>query len=644
MNLSGVHIKNFRSIADLHLDFDIACQCLIGINESGKSNILRALHLLDRTASPSAADLRIERHDEAQVTTGHVRFQFELTTEELDEVIEAASAHFEPLSLDLPVATDGKRDLNLADYCRLQGAYPVAQGLYQILLPAGTRNTTVWSRTGDRFLSGWFRNKTTAVVNLPAEGGTLSVPARGYVRAPDGVELSGDAFEKADHKELSNLVSPTIKKIVDRELPTCIFWRYADKYLLPSTVDVGEFCASPDSCVPLKSMFELAGYSANNLATTISNAQSQGHYRYLQILEKTAAKATEHIRAVWSDYKTVRIKLESHGGSISPIVTDDVVPMDMANRSDGFKRFVSFLLQISAKVRTSELSNALILIDEPEIALHPSGAKSLLSELIAIGETNVVVFSTHSIFMIDKGEIGRHLVVEKKKEVTTTWRAEKSRIQDEEVLYSAIGYSIFEALKQYNVIFEGWRDKRIFDVVATSMAKADAELRQTLGHVGLTFADGVKDVRNVAHFLQLASRPCLIISDADKAALQHRNSYQCPGAWGRWKTLQDVLPGMSVITGEDLIARAAVVKKANRFRTRIKGLGPLAEDFFSPPEATIVGLRRWLETAGLKDSNIEEILSELKNVLFEDLKRSDLNDHAEQLVKFVAEYDWAAAP
>ena len=638
MKLLRVQIKNFRSISELTLELDPPCQCLIGINESGKSNILRALHLLDTTATPAVGDLRIERHDEPQVTSGYVRFLFELDKFEIQEIYEEVEAQLAAESIDKPLFSDGTEEYSLWDYCNLSGHHPVCQGIFEITLPGGRKYSTTWSRDKHAVLSHWYRSKLSSSLDLPLETGTVKVPARGYVSVPHG--LSSETFDPADYKELSDLISGAVRKVVDRELPECIFWRYADKYLLPSSVDVAQFCQNPETCVPLKSMFELAGYPAKDLSATISAAQAQGHHRYVQILEKTAVKATEHIRSVWSDYKSVRLKLESHGSALFPIVTDDVVPLDMSNRSDGFKRFVSFLLQISARVRTKELRNALILIDEPESGLHPSGAKSLLAQLIAIGESNTVVFSTHSIFMIDKSNIGRHLVVEKKKEVTSTWRAERSRIQDEEVLYSAIGYSIFEALKEKNVIFEGWRDKKIFEVAAAAVSKSDGKVKAALAAIGLTFADGVKDVRNVAHVLQLASRPCLIVSDADKVALQHRKAYLAPGSWGEWLTLQDVLPGSSALTGEDLITRAATVKRANRFRGSVEGLAPLAEAFFHSGESTADALKRWLGSAGLEGNELEDALSGLKGALFEDLKRSELSDLAEQLVRFVADYDF----
>jgi AAA ATPase domain len=297
------------------------------------------------------------------------------------------------------------------------------------MLPNGSRVNSTWAlSTTDRLAERWYRNKTADAVPLALPSNSAAVvPARGFVRAAPNMSITEPAFERATLKDIAAIHSDLVAKHVAANLPKCIFWKYADQYLLPSSIDVASFCATPDTCIPLKSMFELAGYEAATLAATLTQAQAQGHHRYVQILEKTANKASEHIRQVWKDYKSVRVRLESHGATLSPVIVDEVVPLDMANRSDGFKRFVSFLLQVSAKVRTEELKDTLILIDEPEIALHPSGARNLMRELIEIGKSNTVVYSTHSIFMIDKNVIGRHLVVEKKKEVTTTKRCCSAR-------------------------------------------------------------------------------------------------------------------------------------------------------------------------------------------------------------------------
>ncbi len=64
MKFSRVQIKNFRSIKDLTIHLDPRCRTLVGINESGKSNILSALSYLAKDKAPSKTDIRLERTDD----------------------------------------------------------------------------------------------------------------------------------------------------------------------------------------------------------------------------------------------------------------------------------------------------------------------------------------------------------------------------------------------------------------------------------------------------------------------------------------------------------------------------------------------------------------------------------------------------
>lgn len=634
MKLSRAEIRNFRSVADLKLSFEPRCRVLIGINESGKSNILRALHLLDPKVTVQASDLRIELLDEPQVTSGWVRFVFQFSEDESTEISDALSKNFEESSLSRPLAQIDNEILTAIQWIRR-----AHQGVHVISLPAGKRSSTTWSASSNTtIVPGWVRNKSAEPFEILNGESKVVVAPSTFAWVGDSLTSLPDTLEEATIAQLYGVLTEITGLIVSRELPACIFWKYSDQYLLPSTIDINTFCSDPNSCIPLKSMFELAGYDVSKLLETINKARQQGHYRYSQILEKTANAATQHIRNIWKDYRSVRLKLEPNGDALSPIVTDDQVPLDMANRSDGFKRFVSFLLQISAKVRTEELQDALILVDEPEIALHPSGCKHLLEELIKISESNATVFSTHSIFMIDKENIDRHLVVEKRKEVTTVWKAEKSRIQDEEVLYSAMGYSVFETLKPKNLIFEGWRDKYVYSIVNGAMGKSDSGLKKRLDSIGVTHASGVKDIRNVAKFMELAGRPCLIISDSDAPAMQHKKQYEEPTAWGTWITLQDIFGVGSIVTAEDLLTKATVIKRANKFRTAMPELSAVTDEMLNGTQPVINALSSWIQSAGISGQALVDSISNLKMALFENLKRSDIKDEAENLVRFVDQY------
>src|SRR3989344_148159 len=58
MKLKYADIVNFRSIQSIKVDFEPFCRVLVGINESGKSNILRALSMVGEEYAPTAEDVR----------------------------------------------------------------------------------------------------------------------------------------------------------------------------------------------------------------------------------------------------------------------------------------------------------------------------------------------------------------------------------------------------------------------------------------------------------------------------------------------------------------------------------------------------------------------------------------------------------
>ena len=58
MRLVRAEISNFRSIESLVFSFYPTCKVLVGINESGKSNILKALSFLDPKVLFEEDDLR----------------------------------------------------------------------------------------------------------------------------------------------------------------------------------------------------------------------------------------------------------------------------------------------------------------------------------------------------------------------------------------------------------------------------------------------------------------------------------------------------------------------------------------------------------------------------------------------------------
>lgn len=136
----------------------------------------------------------------------------------------------------------------------------------------------------------------------------------------------------------------------------------------------------------------------------------------------------------------------------------------MNSRSDGFKQFISFILSLSIETKKYDNKNRLILIDEPERHLHPSGIRDLGKELIEMGKNNYVFVSTHSPFLIDKKNKERHIIIKKDSSANTIKKEIKNHvdIRDDEVLNEAFGINLYkDLLLPHNILVEGASDKII---------------------------------------------------------------------------------------------------------------------------------------------------------------------------------------
>lgn len=639
MKLDYVQIKNYRSIKDQKIDFKEGCQVLVGINEAGKSNILKALSLLDPDTPITKRDIRIEREDETPTNKSEVNFVFKLDEDEMDEVYEAIKPKYITDEIDRPIIRNKEKDYTLRDFCGLRN-----EALYCVNIIDEERACNYWTMpSGYDVVEGWRRIKKPSD---PIEAEPLGKSAPIKLVGVDFINttlykiLDGTLFAPITVTDINDLIGREVIKIVERELPDCIYWKYIEQNILPASVNSTTFANNPDMCIPLRSMFELAGYHGSKIGEAITSAKTQSPHIYTNLLKKVSKAATKHLRDVWKDHKTVTIQLGKNGEIIEPMVMDDQISFDFASRSDGFKRFVSFLLMISAKVKTDSLVNTLILVDEPEIGLHPKGAKALMKELIEIGNSNYVVYSTHSIFMIDRDNIERHLIVEKRNETTFATKADTSRVQDEDVLYNAIGFSLFEVVKKENLIFEGWHDKNLFEVVRNSYLKNKPDSKDMLQSLGLTFAKGVKDVKNVAKFLELAGRGCLIISDADNAGKQHKKQYEQERCYGRWVTYSDIFGDERYITGEDFLEVSAIIKRCKKFRSKHKTLPELNPEAFDARKPYLKVLDEWIKNLGLDAEPHKEIISDLKIALFDSLRRDEVIGAFDKVVEYIVAFDF----
>ncbi len=617
MRLTEVAIKNYRSINDLKLHFDPKCRILVGINESGKTNILDAMNLLDPNSLTTRRDLREPGLHESPIDEAHVRFIFDFTKEEVSEIVENVKTKILSNNSSAPIIALGTTKYSLEDFCRSR------QGLYIADILTSKKRFSVWSLPDAKLIGALKKVGPACPPDFSVSTGDRQNVFLKQVALVDTSQfptIPEEYLVEATVDDLNNPITEFVRKITERGLLKVLFWNYDEKHLLPPKINLDGFCAVPDSSVPLKRMFQL--YGITDIHKAVANAKAGSANALGNLLRRVADKTSRHFHRTWQEYDGIKFSLGTDGTDLAARIEDKSNQYELSQRSDGFKRFVTFLLMVSAEDASEKLKDTVLLIDEPEIGLHPSGARYLRDELIKISKNNYVVFSTHSIFMIDNKIIRRHLIVKKENEITEVAEVSESNIQDEEVIYKSLGYSIFSNLKEKNLLFEGWRDKRIFET-AISRVPAEFEKVKVLKSFGRCFAQGVKLIKNVTPLFEAGSRKCVILSDSDSMAREHQAEYQRMRGFGVWKRYDEVLEGATMLTGEDFIKETA-------FKSGVDAAGqkhaipalPLSELAVGSGKLNI--LRQWLLRNGVGHEEVAKSVEDIKELVFGDLKPSEI--------------------
>lgn len=396
MKLQSITIENYRSIEKETLEIEEIegdyTYSLIGINESGKSSFLEAVSLKEGLESVSLHDF----HEESKPIT--VSFKYLITDNDRQSLKEKLSGK--------GVAEELQEEFTIRELCLKTLVDPTE--------PTGTKKNLELILNKDVIHDYTI---TENVISKKEDKSQESLNIRSYLE-----ENCIDFFFELSH--------------------TVIFWKSEARFLITDPINLDSFIQDQNTSIPLRNCFTLAGI--NDIPTEIGKARNNpADINNLQ--EKLGDKVTEHIKKIWPDHP-VRIRFQMDNTSLTFLIEDEGIKYETkttAQRSDGFRQFVSFLLTISAQSMTGQLSNTVLLIDEPETYLHPKGQENLRDELIKItkgDKNNICIFATHSNYMIDKNRLDRCYMLIKE----GNKRTKLNRIDGTKTTYSEVNYVVFD--------------------------------------------------------------------------------------------------------------------------------------------------------------------------------------------------------
>ena len=221
------------------------------------------------------------------------------------------------------------------------------------------------------------------------------------------VEITGTGATR--QYRAGDVPAQALQEFVNHHLPRVEIFRPHDN--LPDAVSVAALQA--ESHEFMRGILYYAGIDPNNATELfIQNDVTMRTLREASVALNTTLKAD------WLQGSDLKYELH-HDSSTQEIllrIEDPAVGSRLvraSRRSSGFTHFFALKTILHARQQDHDANQYIFLFDEPGIYLHPAGQNDLLAVLDAIGRHNQVLYSTHSLFMINRTFPARHRLIVK---------------------------------------------------------------------------------------------------------------------------------------------------------------------------------------------------------------------------------------
>lgn len=625
MKAKRFRIQNFRNIDDSGwITFD-QVTAFVGRNESGKTTLLKALHKFNPASTEPYDPMREfprDRYMRDFVGGGSkgntwpvcsVAFSVdgELKTEMADllpanqtpptEVIAtryydgSITFEYEPTFVEQPLSPASLH----------AGLKAFASGARRLKAPtpeqeeatAETRNALAqWATQWQENLKGFsdLRGDSGAktLTKLKTEAETKSNP-----HTADLVEALHEIVDPVLETAKAGPILSKLDSLVEDALPVLI---YFENYgVLDSAIYLPRFLEdiqrdpSNPRARTINAMFKHVALDAKDIADLgMEEARTQrqnGHQPNPETVAKDQRKkeerairlnsASNDISTRFSDWWSQRrhkIRYHADGDYFRIWVADDRRPdveIELEARSKGFQWFFSFYLVFLVESEEGH-KDAILLLDEPGMNLHPTAQQELLAFFERLAEKNQLVYTTHSPFLVDGEHIYRVRPVTEdntghSRISADTWPRDRETIFP---LQAAAGYAMLRGLFQHkkNVLVEGMSD--YYYLHALNQQCRIKGITALPEDIYITPCGGTKLVGHLAAlFLGQDVRPVILL-DADEAGRVRRDSLLKElyvGQESHIVMLDDALqqPGTSVEI-EDILGPDVILPILNSFLSK----------------------------------------------------------------------------
>ncbi|HAT7933291.1 TPA: AAA family ATPase, partial [Legionella pneumophila] len=196
--------------------------------------------------------------------------------------------------------------------------------------------------------------------------------------------------------------------------------------------------------------------SEDTVKNSLNTHRASRHFRnYWYFFPNGWDKFSHMVSSTWPGMKLIPPELDSSNRKISMFVEEYRITREIYWSGFGFQIWCQLLTHLS---RTEEIS--LVVIDEPEIYLHPDVQRSLLNILRELNSD--VLIATHSVEIIGEADPDEIVLINKEKRSSTRLKDIEGIQQAIETLGSAQNITLTHLARTKKIVFvEGENDYKI---------------------------------------------------------------------------------------------------------------------------------------------------------------------------------------
>lgn len=549
MRLLKYKVNKFRSVKGTDWIETDQWTCFVGVNESGKTNLLLPLWKFNPADNSIKIDLLLDyprdEYSKINENAGERKYEpfievlFELTQGELNEFNEKYDVFLKPEDAEQNEEKSKEKELekiNLSKFLLIKKDY---NGIFYIYVSDEK-----------------CEEKTENLQELIGEELFNEICDRipKFVYYSEYGNLDSDLYLPRVKEDLARIESLGGKERMKARTLKILF---------------GHLNLNPDEILALGQESK-PNNDPKQKTPDIINKESRNKQERFAKIKSAGTYLSSQFREWWSQ-GNYTFEFNADGEYFRIYVSDSErpSPIELESRSKGLQWFFSFFLVFLAESKDNH-RDCILLLDEPGLSLHPNAQTDLIRFFDQLSQNNQLIYTTHLPFLVDHNSLDRVKAVYTEKGLTKASNdlskadKEKKAIQP---VNAAIGITASQSLLIGCdiVIVEGVSDQFYLTMIKNHLvSKGKFKPKREIVFIPVGGAKGVKPVVSIIHGTN-SDLPISLL-DSDETGKQFQKSLK-QGLYSNEKNKvleTDTFTGKTGSEIEDLIPVDLIVDSFDR--------------------------------------------------------------------------------